>query len=121
MPIYAMKCPHCSTAQDVYRSIARMNDDLPVCCGTAMQRQVCAPAVVADIPAYQAVGVDKATGKMPMIEGRKQHREYLKRNGYVEVGNEVPKEPPKRELMGDFNVKPQLIEATKQVLAQQRK
>jgi hypothetical protein len=120
MPIYAMKCSACGAAQDIYRSIARMNHDLPQCCGQPMGRQVCAPAVVADIPAYQAVAVDKATGKMPMIEGRKQHREYLRRNGYIEVGSEKLPEKP-RPLAGDFNVKPQLIEATKQVLAQQRK
>jgi hypothetical protein len=120
MPIYVMKCPGCGAGQEIYRPIARMNDDLPECCGQTMRRQVCAPAVVTDIPAYQAVAVDKSTGKMPMIEGRKQHREYLKRNGYIEVGNEKLSEKP-RELVGDFNVKPQLIEATKQVLAQQRK
>lgn len=120
MPIYAMKCPACSAGQDIYRSIARMNDDLPTCCDVPMQRQVCTPAVVADLPAYQAVAVDKATGKIPRIEGRKQHREFLSRNGYVEVGNDkLPAKP--RELLGDFNVKPQLAEATKQVLAQQRK
>jgi hypothetical protein len=120
MPIYAMKCTGCGHCEDIYRSIATMNDSLPTCCGATMRRQICAPAVVADIPAYQAVGVDKASGKMPMIEGRAQHREYLRRNGYVEVGNEKLPEKP-RELVGDFNVKPQLIEATKQVLAQQRK
>jgi hypothetical protein len=115
-----MRCT-CGAEQDIYRSVADMDRDLPVCCGAPMTRKVCAPFVAADLPAYQAVAVDKATGKMPVIEGRVQHREYLRRNNYIEVGNEVPKDPPKRELAGDFNVKPQLIEATKQVLAQQRK
>ena len=30
-----------------------------------------------------------------MIGGRRQHREFLQRNGYVEVGNE--RLPPRRE------------------------
>jgi hypothetical protein len=120
MPIYAMKCGACGAAQDIYRSIAKIDDDLPTCCGATMARQITAAAVIADIPAYQAVAVDKATGKIPVIDGRKQHREFLKRNGYVEVGNDKLPEKP-RELIGDFNVKPQLAEATKQVLAQMRK
>lgn len=120
MPIYAMKCPTCGAGRDIYRRIAEMDHDLPTCCGAPMERAVTAPYVAADLPAYQAVAVDKATGKMPMIEGRVQHREFLKRNGYIEVGNEKLPDKP-RELQGDFNVKPQLIEATKQVLAQQRK
>ncbi len=52
--------------------------------------------IIRDIDPYQAVGGDVANGgKPPKIGGRRQHREYLKRNGYVEVGNEVlrPKKP----------------------------
>lgn len=119
MPIYAMRCS-CGAEQDIYRSVADMDRDLPTCCGEPMTRKVCAPFVAADLPAYQAVAVDKATGKMPVIDGRVQHREFLRRNGYVEVGNEKLPDKP-REVRGDFNVKPQLVEATKQVLAQQRK
>ena len=52
--------------------------------------------IIRDIDPYQAVGGDVASGgKPPKIGGRRQHREYLKRNGYVEVGNEVmrPRKP----------------------------
>lgn len=120
MPIYAMKCPCCGAAQDVYRRIADMDRDLPTCCGVTMARAVTAPFVAADLAAYQAVAVDKSTGKIPVIEGRVQHREFLARNGYIEVGNEKLPDKP-RPLVGDFDVKPELIQATKQVLAQQRK
>jgi hypothetical protein len=51
--------------------------------------------VMSDLGAYRAAGVDKATGKRPMIDGRKAHREFLSRNGYVELGNE--KLTPRRE------------------------
>lgn len=45
--------------------------------------------IIKDIEPYQAVGGDVALGgKLPKIGGRRQHREYLKRNGYIEVGNE---------------------------------
>lgn len=45
--------------------------------------------IIKDIEPYQAVGGDVAMGgKLPKIGGRRQHREYLKRNGYIEIGNE---------------------------------
>ena len=47
--------------------------------------------IVRDIDAYRAIASDVACGgKRPVIGGRRQHREFLKRNGYVEVGNERP-------------------------------
>ena len=47
--------------------------------------------IVRDLEPYRAVGSDVACdGKRPVISGRRQHREFLARNGYVEVGNEKP-------------------------------
>lgn len=73
--------------------------------------------VIPDIQPYQAVAVDAKTGKAPVITSRKQHKEFLSRNGYVEVGNEMPKQ---REYDGDHNVRKELTEATHQVLSQRR-
>jgi hypothetical protein len=44
--------------------------------------------VIGDLPEYRAAAADKHNGKRPMIGGRRQHREFLSRNGYTEVGNE---------------------------------
>lgn len=45
--------------------------------------------IIRDIEPYRAMGSDVAFGgKRPIIGGRRQHREYLQRNGYVEIGNE---------------------------------
>jgi hypothetical protein len=50
------------------------------------------PAVIKDIDGYRAMGADIACGgKRPFITSRSQHRAYLKRNGYVETGNETPR------------------------------
>ena len=49
------------------------------------------PMVISDIAEYRAAAADKATGKRPVIGGRRQHREFLSRNGYREVGNDMPK------------------------------
>lgn len=53
-----------------------------------------APYIQPDLPAYVPVGGPEAErflkdpSNARMIEGRKAHREYLKRNGFIEVGNE---------------------------------
>jgi hypothetical protein len=49
--------------------------------------------VMRDLEPYKAVAGDVAAGgDAPVIGGRAQHREFLKRNGYVELGNEIPKD-----------------------------
>lgn len=83
MPIYAIKCAHCGSAQDIYRPVAQY-DDLPDCCGQKMQRQVTAPYVVTDIQPYKSM----ITGEM--ITSRSQHRAHLKQHGKIEIGNEAP-------------------------------
>lgn len=50
--------------------------------------------IIRDIDPYRPVASDVAAGgKRPVIGGRRQHREFLRRNAYVEVGNEVPRRP----------------------------
>ncbi len=44
--------------------------------------------IIRDIDPYKAVAVDIATDTAPAIGSRREHREFLKRNGYHEVGNE---------------------------------
>lgn len=70
--------------------------------------------VMSDIGAYQAVAIDAATGKPPVITSRSRHREFLKRNGYVELGNEPVK---KQEYRGDHDVRGDLTKATREVLS----
>jgi len=54
-----------------------------------------APMVIGDLPEYRTAAADKATGKRVVIGGRRQHREFLRRNGYEEVGNDYV--APRRE------------------------
>lgn len=52
------------------------------------------PYVIGDIEGYRAMGADVACdGKRPWIGGRRQHREYLQRNKYIEVGNDPSPHP----------------------------
>jgi len=64
---------------------------------TTARSDLARPMIVSDLKDYRAVAVDKATGKRPVIGGRRQHREFLKSNGYFEIGNEMP--TPKREQL----------------------
>jgi hypothetical protein len=53
------------------------------------------PHLIRDIEPYRSVAVDRATGGRAVVGGRAQHREFLRRNGYVEVGNSYA--TPQRE------------------------
>jgi len=53
--------------------------------------------IMSDIAPYRTAATDVATGKRAVIGGRRQHREFLRRNGYVEVGNDYL--PPQREQL----------------------
>lgn len=49
--------------------------------------------IIKDIEPYKAVAGDIALGgKPPAIMSRREHKEFLKRNRYVEVGNEPIKQ-----------------------------
>lgn len=81
----------------VYRPLdPRANENGMVAKLLAAPLVITAPAtqVMSDIADYQAMGTDIATGIRPVIGSRSEHRDYLRRNGYQEVGNEW--HPPKR-------------------------
>lgn len=88
MPVYAFACDRCGRGQETYCSVADRPRTLPCGCGGTAARVYTAPMVMPDIQPYRAVAGDMA-GKP--ITSRREHREYLKRNGLVEVGNEQPK------------------------------
>ncbi len=47
--------------------------------------------IISDIEPYRPVASDIGSdGKRPVISGRRQHREFLRRNNYIETGNEKP-------------------------------
>lgn len=87
MPIYVMGCA-CGHTEEIVRTIARMDENLPEHCGTTMQRRIVAPMVAADIQPYRSM----CDGSM--ITSRSQHREHLRRHGVIEIGNEKIQPPP---------------------------
>ena len=49
--------------------------------------------IIPDIEPYKTTAADR-NGKQIVIRSRREHKEFLKRNGYVEVGNDI--KPPAR-------------------------
>lgn len=91
MPIYVVKCDACGQEQDIYRTVAEI-DDLPDCCGVKTHRVIQASMVASDIQPYQSM-IDGS-----MITSRSKHKAHLKQNGCIEIGNETKYlKPPKRE------------------------
>ncbi|WP_321874874.1 FmdB family zinc ribbon protein [Burkholderia cenocepacia] len=128
MPIYTYRCDICGKTDSAFRKIAERDRYPQIDCECrtgdgrqprAVSRIVEAPYVAPDIGPYQAVAVDVATGRPPVINSRSAHREFLKRNGYVEVGNESVGRKA-GEVRGDFNLRSELTSATREVLGKTR-
>lgn len=84
MPTYEYRCKACSEMTDSYRTVAERNNT-PICsCGGETEKVISAPAMVMpDIAPYRAVAGDQR-----WITSRAKHREFLRSNGLIEVGNE---------------------------------
>jgi len=87
MPIYRYRCGECGIESDEFRKIANRGDG-PECPKShgKMEQRIMPTAISPDIQPYRSVVIDKETGKFVNIESRRQHREFLARNDYVEVG-----------------------------------
>ena len=70
-----------------------------------MDRQITPHRVIADIPPYMTVAADKESGKRQYIKSRREHREFLNRNGYEEIGNEkfTPNAPLQKTIEPDIS------------------
>jgi len=110
MPNYTVACDKCAKTQVIFRHVAD-HGAWPWCCRKKTRQILCSShQIIKDIDPYRAVATDVATGKRPLIGGRASHREYLRRNGYVEVGNDKIRprgqyyqmESPKAEIVKNF-------------------
>lgn len=93
MPIYRYVC-ECGHKCDEFRHIED-RDQSPEHCGKKMERRIMPTMVQADIQPYRSIAIDKETGRPAEIHSRKQHKEFLRRNDYIEIGNDFQK--PKRD------------------------
>ena len=102
MPIYTFACSHCAALIDAWRAIDdRDRSPTGQCprCGyssVVFERQIVAPAVQV-FAGYRAVAAEKDGGERPMIRTRAEHEAFLRRNDYVEVGNDKRMAPLSNE------------------------
>jgi putative FmdB family regulatory protein len=84
MPTYEYRCLTCAQEKSEHRSVENRHS-APICyCGGEMTKVISAPAMVMpDLKPYKAVA-----GDQPWITSRAQHREFLRSNNLIEVGNE---------------------------------
>jgi hypothetical protein len=89
MPVYVYEC-FCGKRKEEFRKIDERHI-APKCHGPMELRIM--PTSVAVFTPYQAIGAEKEGGKRPWIKNAAEHREYLRRNGYEEVGNDKSMAP----------------------------
>ena len=76
MPLYLYHCQNCKESRTVFKPLNLLDNEEPCpSCHAPSQRQICAPAIVADYPGYSC----PVTGRW--VEGRRAHEENLKRQG----------------------------------------
>lgn len=97
--MYDFLCGKCRKVHEVYRSMADCLDG-PKCCGKKTERFYSGNyRLTMDIEPYMTVAADKQTKERVWIRSRQEHKEFLRRNGYVEIGNEkAPFQQGKREF-----------------------
>ncbi len=92
MPAYECRCPKCNNTGIYRTTIARMNVDIPTCCGVKMKREIRTPIFGT---------VENVNYKCPAtgvhLTSKKQRAEVMKRNELVEAAPVEEYRPPKKD------------------------
>lgn len=87
--LYEYQCEKCGQMKEAIRSVKNRRR-APKHCGKSMTLQVTASySVWGAFQEYRAIGRGR-----PLIKTRQQHKDYLRQNGYEEVGNDKSMAPP---------------------------
>jgi hypothetical protein len=80
--IYDVKCKKCGEKQEIVRTVADRDKDLPVCCGETTRRIISLKQnIVPDLEPY----VEENLGEKPVYIKSKQHRkEVMRKEGVYE-------------------------------------
>jgi putative FmdB family regulatory protein len=93
MPVYSYRCTQCAKVTDAFRKVDD-REDCPRCslCYAPTVKKI-VPTMVSVFNPYKTAALDKETGKPMVIRNRDEHRAFLARNGYEEVGNDARMAP----------------------------
>lgn len=93
MPLYDYRCA-CGHKEEVFRMMKDYKKRPPKHCGKPMEREITANYYVwGGFKEYRAVGRGR-----PLIKTRQEHKDYLRINGYEEVGNDSSMAPPELHM-----------------------
>jgi hypothetical protein len=87
MPIFNYRCGHCDSTEEMFNHVDERHTGAPHCHGR-MSLEIMPTMVSPDIAPYMAVAGDKMG---QMIGSRREHKEFLKRNRFTEVGSDPVK------------------------------
>lgn len=116
MPVYRYVCK-CGIQCDAWRTVGE-RDQAPEHCGAPMERRIL-PTAIAVFEPYRAVASDKETGERPLIRSRSEHEAFLRRNDYVEVGNDAQMRPKTEEEIAHLRTRREQNERAAPVLSEQ--
>lgn len=92
-----------------------LDEPWPHNCTSHWDKSAAGPQIVRDIDPYVSSAANKHSGKRELVGGRRQHREFLKRNDYVEVGNDSSLFKPPQPQKLDLVTKREIVQAIKQI------
>jgi hypothetical protein len=107
MPAYTFECvnPQCEQQRHEVLSLAEHSAAAFWHCRKKMRQVIGIPQLVRDIDPYISAAAD-VNGQRRRITSRSDHRNFLKDNGYAEIGTEIPKaKPAKLDLTTGADVK----------------
>jgi hypothetical protein len=93
VPLYEYRCP-CGHQTEEWRTVKSRKTQAPKHCGKRMPIQITGKySVWGAFQEYRAVGRGK-----PLIKTRQAHKDYLRINGYEEIGNDKSMAPPELHM-----------------------
>lgn len=88
MSTYVYKCEKCSSRFEVIKPMANSSDP-EFHCDAKAERVFTAPQIIGTFTPYRSMGPDRQ-----WITTRQEHKDFLRRYGYEEVGNDSSVAPP---------------------------
>lgn len=93
MPLYQYACS-CGHSAEEWKPVKDRNSKAPKHCGKRMPIEITGKySVWGAFQEYRAIGRGR-----PLIKTRQEHKDYLRHNGYEEIGNDSSMAPPELNM-----------------------
>ena len=105
MPIFLYRCMECGKKSEAYRKIENRLDCPKCSCGGETEKLLTPAMVIKPFEPYRTVAHDKEANKPFLIKTRAEHKAFLARNGYEEVGNDRSCAPKSDEELKEIRAR----------------